>query len=117
MDTPSFCYVTVLLDPSRSNNVVKTIREIPFAYDGCDNEEHINIVLDVGDVYTITIDFDDPRWQFIEKGKRLFLSQLPRARNGFRLQYRVPDIKDEIDDSLWQGYLRSARFFASGRVD
>lgn len=117
VDTPNFCYVTVLLAPSMHNHVVKTMGEIPFAYDECDKEEHTNIVLGVGDVYTITIDFDDPRWQFVEKGKRLFLSQLSGGRNGFRLQYRAPDIQGDMDDSLWQGYLRSARFFASGRVD
>lgn len=115
--TPNFCYVTVLLDPPMGENVVKTIREIPFEHDNCGNDEHTNIVLGMGDMYTITIDFDDSRWQFTEKGKRLFLSQLPHARNGFRLQYRSPDIKSESGDAVWQGYLRSARFFTSGQVD
>ena len=117
VDTPNLCYVTVLLAPRSGNNVVKTIQEMPFAYDDCDKDEQTNIVLGAGGIYTITIDFDDPRWQFVQKNERLFLSQLPHASNGFRLQYRAPSIKNPVDDTVWQGYLRSARFFISGRVD
>lgn len=76
-------------------------------------------VLQAGALYTVELDFAEPRWHVRDgnSDEAVSIAQLPDAR--FRLEYRPPAMNGAPpgDVSPWQSPFPSPAFWATGRID
>jgi hypothetical protein len=86
----------------------------------CEAEPKTVHTLAVDEIYSITLNFEDPQW-FVKHGnEELAIVDFPATWAGFRLEFKPPkdlDTNLESEGKIWTSNIRSARFNASGRID
>ena len=120
VDTTSHCSFKLIQNQNPQLRLAAAVSTYSFPQRDCDTESQTVHTLAPGDVYLVTLDFEDSRWFVEHDNKHLSIADIPSGFLGFRLVFQPPKgvVLPQVDEvKIWDSNIRSARFLATGRID
>lgn len=79
--------------------------------------DYQQVILQPQKQYEVEIDFAEAQWLIQHQGDALQIGSLQDNWRGYRLELQVPKQLNTSSTTLWNSPIKTARFFANGRID